>query len=344
MLKSRRFWIGVVISVVFLALFFYRVDFVALGRALVEANYIFLLPALAVYFAGVWFRAVRWHYLLHPLGNFASHRLFRLIVIGFTVNNIIPGRLGILLRAYILGERERVSKVAVGATVGVERVFDGLVLVLFMVVILFFVSLPQGVEVTGWVEVIRWVAVGIFLGCLLILLLVTFVGNSTRRVAWALLRRFPSGSRLKWDEWIDAAISGLRVPRQPGRLFAVCATSLLVWLCEGSMFYLLSFCFNLGQPFHVMLLVMSIATLSWFVLVAPGGVGTFDWFGRETLVVFGVPIASASAAILLIHAALVLPVIALGFVFLWMENLSLAEVVGGRQRLAEKHDPMEGEE
>jgi len=344
LLKSRRFWLGVVVSATFLALFFYRVDFVAMGQVLLEANYIFLLPALAVYFIGVWFRAVRWHYLLHPVGNFASHRLFRLIVIGFTVNNIIPGRLGILLRAYILGEREGVSKIAVGATVGVERVFDGLVLVLFLVVISFFVLLPEGAEVTGLVEVVRWVALGIFLGCLLILLFITFMENTARRVAGALLRRFPSGSRLKWDEWLDAAISGLRLPRRRGRLLAVSVTSLLVWLCEGGMFYLLSLSFNLGQPFHIMLLVMSIATMSWFVLVSPGGVGAFDWFGRETLVVFGVPIATASAAILLIHATLILPVIALGFVFLWMENLSLAEVVGRRQRLSQQHDPKEGAE
>lgn len=338
MLKSRRFWIGVVISVIFLALFFYRVDFMAMGQVLLEASYIFVLPALAVYFAGVWFRALRWHYLLHPLGNFASLRLFPLIVIGFTVNNILPGRLGILLRAYILGEREKVSKVAVGATVGVERVFDGLALLLFLVVISFFVSLPEEAEV------IRWVAVGIFLGGLFILMLITFMENTTRRVAGALLRLFPSGSRLKWDEWLDSAIIGLKMPRRPGRLLAVSVTSLLVWLCEGGMFYLLSLCFDLEQPFHVMIVVMAIATLSWFVLVAPGGVGPFHYFGRESLVFFGVPIAAASAAILLIHAVLVLPVIALGFVFLWMENLSLAEVVGKRQRLAEKHDPKEGKE
>lgn len=108
------------------------------------------------------------------------------------------------------------------------------------------------------------------------------------------------------------------------------------------MFYLLSLGFDLGQPFYVMLLVMCIATLSWFILVAPGGVGTFDWFGRETLVVFGVSVAAASAAILLIHATLLLPVIALGFLFLWMENLSMAQVFGGGRKLAEKYEPEEG--
>ncbi|HUU62659.1 MAG TPA: lysylphosphatidylglycerol synthase transmembrane domain-containing protein [Dehalococcoidia bacterium] len=339
MLRSRRLWIGVIISIAFLALFFYRVDFMAMGRALAEANYVYLLPALAVYFTGVYFRAIRWQYLLRPLGSFSSLYLFRLIVIGFTLNNIVPGRLGIFLRAYILGEKKKISKVAVGATVGVERIFDGLALVLFLVVISFFVSLPEGAELTGWVEVIRWVSMGIFLFCLLGLVFITFRPDTTRKMGMVLIRRLPSKANLKWDEWLDAAIIGLKVPRQPGRLFAVSATSLLVWLCEGSMFYLLSLGFDLEQPFHVMLLVMCIATLSWFILVAPGGVGTFDWFGRETLVVFGVSMAAASAAILLIHAALLLPVIALGFLFLWMENISMAQVIGGGKGLAEKCEP-----
>ena len=342
MLRSRRFWVGVIISIAFLALFFYRVDFIEMGRALAEASYVYLVPALAVYFIGVYFRAIRWHYLLYPLGNFSSYRLFPLIVIGFTLNNIIPGRLGIFLRAYILGEKKKISKVAVGATVGVERIFDGLALVLFLMVISFFVRLPEGAELTGWVGVIRWVSVGIFLFCLLGLMFITFKPDAARKMGMVLIRRLPSKSNLKWDEWLDAAIIGLKVPRQPGRLLAVSATSLLVWLCEGSMFYLLSLGFDLGQPFHVMLLVMCIATLSWFVLVAPGGVGTFDWFGREILVVFGVSVAAASAAILLIHAALLLPVIALGFLFLWMENLSMAQVIGGGRRLAEKYEPRDG--
>ena len=243
-----------------------------------------------------------------------------------------------------MARRRKFSRVAVGAKVGVERIFDGLTLALLLVVIYFFVSLPEGTEVTGWVEIVRWGSVGIFALCLLGLVFITFRPGTTRKMGMVLIRRLPSKSNLKWDEWLDAAIIGLKVPRQPGRLFAASATSLLVWLCEGSMFYLLSLGFDLGQPFHVMLLVMCIATLSWFILVAPGGVGTFDWFGRETLVVFGVSMAAASVAILLIHAALLLPVIALGFLFLWMENISLAQVVGRRKRLYREYDPPGGAE
>lgn len=343
MLKSRRFWLGVIISAAFLVLFFWRVDFRDMGRALADANYIYLIPALVVYFLGVGFRALRWRYLLYPLGRFNPLYLFRLVVIGFTLNNLVPGRLGIFLRAYMLGEKEKVSKVAAGATVGVERIFDGLALVLILMVVSIFVTLQEG-EVTTWIEVVKWGSVGIFVFCLLGLVFITFKADTTRRIGKAVIRRLPSSAKFKWDEWLEAAIQGLSIPRQRGRLFAVSATSLLVWICEGSMFYVLSLGFDIGQPYHAMMLVMCIATLSWFVLVAPGGLGTFDWFGQESLIALGVPRDPASAVILAIHAALLLPVIALGFLFLWMENLSLAEVVGKRMKLTEDSEPGGGAE
>jgi uncharacterized protein (TIRG00374 family) len=304
-----------------------------MGEALAKANYLYLIPAIAVYFLGVWFRAVRWRYILLTLGKFNISYLFRQIMIGFTLNNLIPGRLGILLRAYMIGEKYKVSKVAVGATVGIERVFDGIVLVLFLMIISFFVTLQKG-DVTYWLEVLKWGSIGIFLFCLLALMVITFKPDIIRRIGRAVIRRLPSKSKFKWDEWLEAGIVGLSIPRQPGRLFAISVTSILVWICEGSTFYIISLGFDINLPFHAMLLVMCIATLSWFILIAPGGIGTFDWFGRETLVALGVPISTASAAILLIHATVLLPVIPLGLLFLWLEDLSLAKVVRRKVKLS----------
>ena len=79
MLKSRRFWIALLITSVFLFLFFYRTDFSEMGRALWEAEYLFILPAILVYFVGVFFRAVRWHYLLMPLQSLTCSQALSLL-------------------------------------------------------------------------------------------------------------------------------------------------------------------------------------------------------------------------------------------------------------------------
>lgn len=305
-------------------------------------KYIYLIPAIVVYFLGVCFRAVRWRYLLVPLGKFSISYLFRQVMIGFTLNNLIPGRLGILLRAYMIGEKYKVSKVAVGATVGLERVFDGIVLVLLVFIVSFFATMQAG-SATPWLEVIKWGSAGIFIFCLVGLMFITFKPDIIRRIGRVVIRRLPSKSKFKWDEWLEAGIIGLSLPRQRGRLFTVSALSILVWLCEGATFYIISLGFDIALPFHSMLLVMCIATMSWFVLIAPGGLGTFDWFGRETLVALGVTISTASAAILLIHATLLLPVIPLGLIFLWLEDLSLAKVVRRRAKLSREISPGGGD-
>ncbi|TET37189.1 MAG: flippase-like domain-containing protein [Dehalococcoidia bacterium] len=335
MLKSLRFWIGLAITLLFLSLFLYplyRTGFAEMGRALREANYFFLLPAILVYFIGVFFRSVRWRYLLKPLGNFSSFRLFPLIVIGFLVNNILPARLGIVARAYILGERERISKMATAGTVVVEQVFDGLTLLSFLVITLLFVPLAD------WAKSMAWIMALLFLGALVLLVLITFSERLTGKVTELLVRFLPGKWGRSIASWLDSFIKGLGILRSPRKLLIVFTLSVLAWLTEAGVFYILALSFNLGQPFYVLLLATSLSNLAWALLMTQGGLGSFDLACQQTLVSFGVTVGIASSYVLVLHAILLLPATALGFIFLWRENLSLAKIVPRRERLAESYD------
>ena len=70
-LKRWQFWLGGGVSVGLLLLLLYQVDMGELKNALRDANYYLLAPSVAVYFVAVLFRAVRWRYLLSPMGVFA---------------------------------------------------------------------------------------------------------------------------------------------------------------------------------------------------------------------------------------------------------------------------------
>ncbi len=335
MLKSVRFWIGLGISVLFLLLFFYRTDPVEMGRALKGANYVFLLPAIIVYFVGVWFRAWRWRYLLRPLGRVATHRLFSLVVIGFTVNDILPGRLGIFAQSYILGEKEGMSKTAVFATVVVERIFDGLALLLYLIAISLFVPLAGLLRELAGPVGIPWAVLSLGLVALFVipfatLLFIASYEDLVQRIANFLLKFLPGRWSGRLKELITLFRTDLRGLRSPWVLLAVFLTSMLAWLCEAGMFYLLAFAFDLGQPFYVLLLATSTANLAIALPSSPGGIGPFEFFCQRTLLFFGAQEALVTAYVVALHAALLLPVIVVGFGFLWLENLSLAEVV--RQR------------
>ncbi|MDQ6602195.1 MAG: flippase-like domain-containing protein, partial [Chloroflexota bacterium] len=120
---SLKFWIGIAISVVFLYLALRGQDFGALWRAMREASYVWLIPAIGCYFVGVVIRTYRWHILLRSTANIPMRRLWPVIVIGYMANNILPLRAGELVRTYVLSEREKVSRSATLATIVVERVF-----------------------------------------------------------------------------------------------------------------------------------------------------------------------------------------------------------------------------
>ncbi len=340
MLKNRRFWIGVVITVIFLFLFIYQVrdDIGEMGRALGEANYLFLLPGILFYYLGVYFRAVRWRFVLKPLGSFSSIRIFPLIVIGMLVNNILPARLGIVARAYILGEKESISKMAVGGTMVVEQISDGVILILFAAIISFFVPLE------GLLQQVIYITSGLFIMSLVFSLVLVSSPRLAQAAINVVLRVLPKRLRERTERWLLLLIEGLGIMRSPGQLFIVFILAALVWLCEAGLFYMVGFAFDLGLPFYVYLLAVSVANLAWVLLMTQGGLGPFDFAIQQILIAFGISVGVASSYTLVSHALILMLTIPPGFVFLWMENLSLAQITRGRKRLEEKNDARGGAE
>jgi len=321
-MKRRQIWLGITISLLFLALFLYNTDFSETAKALRMANGTLIALAILVYFIGVWFRSLRWKYLLKPLAETRTRNLFPLVTIGLMVNDIMPGRLGIVARAYIVGKKQGISKMASGATIIVENVFDGLALLLLLLVALFLIPTPEVVKT------IARIAAVIF-GTAFIIMMI--IAPSARHAQWAtrwLTFLVPPRWRRRAVNWSNLFLSGLGILRTPSKLAPMFLISLLVWLCESSVFYLISLSLNLNLSFHAIMLVTTVASLSWpLVLIVPGGIGTFDTACKFTLIeALSVAGAIATAYTVVIHAVLFLPVIVLGFVFLWRENLSLTEI------------------
>ena len=131
-MRSYRFWIGIIVSLLFFGILVYRIDLGDIADNLRVANYFYIVPAIILYFISVWFRTLRWQLLLAPMKNVPVRRLYPVVIVGYMANNLLPVRLGELVRSYYLGHREGVSKSAGLATILVERVFDGLTLLFFL--------------------------------------------------------------------------------------------------------------------------------------------------------------------------------------------------------------------
>ncbi len=177
-MKRWQLWLGILISAVFMWYALRGLHLEEVRVALQAGNYWWLIPSVAVYFVAVWARTWRWDYMLRPLKRISVRRLFPVVVIGYMGNNIYPFRAGELLRSYVLYRRELVPVSASLATVVVERVFDGLVMLMFI-----FVALPLLPNLPDWVRTLVIIASLAFFGALLLFFVVAAVPSRAYRTA-----------------------------------------------------------------------------------------------------------------------------------------------------------------
>lgn len=337
MLKSRRLWLGLSASLIFILLFLATLDFRELVEALIHANYLFVLPAVAFYFIAVGFRTLRWRYLLYPLRPMSTTRLFPVVVVGYMANNLLPMRLGEFVRSYYVSEREGISKTSALVTIFIERLLDALTLLLFVAAIALFVPLIGLAEAfeerTGvsWPVLVAAVSVP-FVAAFGSLLMVAFAPTRASAIANALVTPLPGQLGLTLRHLFDMFLDGVQTLRSPGGILVMFALSVPIWLFEAGLFFLIGYSFglhevypSLGQMAVAVVLVTAIANIGSSIPAAPGGIGLFELVARETLVLL--PLAAvdrglAGGYVAVVHAALLLPMIVLGQIFLWTQHIS----------------------
>lgn len=312
-----QFWLGLVVSLFFLYWAFQQTnDLRSVARALARADYLYVVPALVAYFLGVAVRAVRWRLLLQPLKQLAARRLFPIVVIGYMANDVLPVRMGELVRAYVLGRAEGISKSASLATIFIERVLDGLTMLLFIAAVALFVPLDAGLA-----NVVR-IAAGLLVALLLLTLVIAARRPWALRLVSLLVSLAPVRARPKLAAVAARFLAGLGVLQSPRAMLSALALSLLAWLCEATMYYLLSFGFALGLGFHGLLLTTAVVNLGTMVPSSPGYVGTFEALAVFTLQRFAVAGDLALSYTVALHAALLVPVTLLGFYYMWRWHVS----------------------
>jgi uncharacterized protein (TIRG00374 family) len=326
-MKKWHFWLGLLISVVFIWLALRGLHLDQFWNAVKGANYIWLLPGIGIYFVGVWVRAWRWHYLLAPIKKIPTATMFSVTAIGYMGNNIYPARAGEVLRAVILKRREGVSVSASLATIIVERIFDGVVMLAFV-----FLNLPELAKLTdssGFVGNIQEVAVigtGVFLGALVVFLLAAMFPQSIAKVGfWFIFRLVPKRYHERILSLMNKFLDGLASLRSPFNVLMVFFTSVIIWLLETGKYWFVMHAFNFSVSFFALMLMNGIVNLATTIPSAPGYIGTFDAPGIAVLTAYGVEHSVAAGYTLVLHVALWLPITLLGAYYLTQEGISWSD-------------------
>ncbi len=321
MLRNYRFWGAAIISAVLIALFLRATHPSELKDALQEVNYWYLLPALVVLFLAISARCVRWSILMRPVSPLSPARLFPYAVIGYMANNLLPARAGEFVRAYVLSDREKVSNTSTLGTIAVERLFDGCVLVVILLIAGFWVGFDD-----ARLKAIAIVSAGLFLAALVGFYWLTMDEARGKRVIHRLLRFLPARFEHKADEMADNLVVSLRSVHDPRSLALVLFFSAVAWLVEASAYAIVGQGFDLGVGFGQYCLLLAAANLAIIIPTFFGGTGPFEWAAKLVLVGAGVTDNVAGAYSIIAHAVILVPTTILGLILLWSFGISFRKI------------------
>ncbi len=331
--KSKRFWLGISISAFFVYKLAHDVPMDEVLDALREANYLYCLPALAFYFLAVWFRAVRWHFILKPVKNVPSRVLFPYVVIGYAGNNVLPLRAGELLRSYICSVREDIRISTIFATIAVERIFDGLVMLVFVVFTsLMLPAFNQSVEKVIELAGLLFAVLFIF-----VFLLVVFKEHALKTLAW-LFKPLPKKLGAALLNFSDFFINGLKVIRSKRDTFIILLNSVLFWLLEAMMYYFILLAFrhvfpaDFDQPLLLAVFTVAITNLVIIMPSGPSFIGTFHFGCALALGIYSFGKAAALSYANLLWFCLFIPIAVLGLGYMYAMKISMRDVSNVRNK------------
>jgi uncharacterized protein (TIRG00374 family) len=320
------FWIGLAIVGGLLAWAVVSYDFVQVWQALKGANYWWILPAFLIEIAIIFIRAVRWRSFLEPIKEVGLYNAVMTTYIGFTGNMLLPARAGEFIRPWLLARRERIPVSSAMGTIVIERIVDGLTVIVVMVFTLFLLEVPEGKEAfwrtmrtTGVIFTAAFVTV--FLAAALL----------QRRVGWmvrfinAVVDLLPERFREKVREMIHSFISGFDFLDNSRHIMAILWWSAVFWGVSGGLNVCFIHAFGLELPFIATYLIL-ISQVIGVMAPTPGFVGPYHAMTIAALAFYGVPQEVGLSIAIVMHATMFVSNGAPGIYFLIREKLSFAQL------------------
>jgi uncharacterized protein (TIRG00374 family) len=286
--------IGVAISVLSLFLVLRQVDVGAVARVLGNAAPGWALAVCACIATDVVCRTVRWQVLLAPIQRVRFVPVLGYLLVGYLANNVLPARLGELVRSHYLGDREGMSRATTLGTIVVERVVDTAVLVAIASAAILLL------HVRGIVASAVLVGLGLT-GLLVVGLAVALVAHRLPYAdrALAAVERWPSVVRLA-----GRLRGGLAVAGRPRTVAVAVGWSLAAWGATVIGFAAAGQAVGVQLTWGQAALLAAGVSLATAIPAGPGYLGTFELAAVQIAAVFGVGADPAVALAVLVHAVI----------------------------------------
>lgn len=325
---SWRGAIGLALTILLLWWVFKDVHWSDVQRHLRESNVTLMIVAALVGTLMFPLRARRWRPILHAVSpNLPFDPLWRATAIGMMANNVLPGRAGELVRAFMLTRFTPVPFSASFASLVVDRAFDMVVVLALMVLAMFDARFPSDVVILG-----RTAAHVAGSGIILVLILgaalyaVVFFPDRLIGLYELFARRVAPRFEQRGRQMLRSFAEGLNVLRHPGRFAAVLGWALIHWLVQAFAFYLAFLAMGISAPFSAALFVQGLIVISVALPSTPGFFGLFEWAAVTSLALYGVEQSLAVAWAVTYHVISLIPITLLGLYYLARSGFRLGEL------------------
>jgi uncharacterized protein (TIRG00374 family) len=329
------------VALTLIALFLYNVNLWGVVSAIARARPEWLVLALASTFANLAIRALRWKFLLEPLGPTSFARAFRATTVGFAASAVLPARAGEVIRPYFLArqappeQQGRMTATGAFATIILERLLDIVTVLLLLASFVFVFGRDlAAVNPTGF-ALVKWAGASAGVVAVVALVVLFVMAGAPERLGAAMTRLervLPSKLAGLIAGVAEKFARGLGAIRRPGRLLAALAWSLPLWLCIALGIWSMAMAFRFAIPFTGSFLMIALLTLG-VAVPTPGAVGGFhEAFRVGATAFYGAPNEAAVGAAIVLHLFSIGPALMLGLFFAAQEGLHF----GSMRRLADQ--------
>ena len=264
-------------------------------------------------------RALRWQYILAPVEQIPLHPLFGSVMVGYFGNNILPFRLGELLRAYSVSSRFTISVPQAFGTVILERILD-----LAAVVVIFLTMIPWYPFQNTGLKLGIIIFTGITISLIVLILIMYHFRLLNRIKPWSV---FHTRIGAVLFHLVENIFDGLTLLSKTRHTAGLIFTSTILWMIYYIVTYLLLISCSIDIGFIGTCILLIIGSLVIGIPALPGSAGTYDAGIKYGLIaVFAVASEKALAYALVSHAASYFPFVIVGAVYFILGSVRLKDI------------------
>ena len=317
------------------ALFLHNVDLWGVAANIARARPGWLALSLLTMVVNLSFRALRWQYLLEPLGHTTFANSFRATAVGFAANSILPARAGEVIRPYFLARQarlsgdagERMSATGAFATIILERLLDVVTVLVLLASYVFVFGRDLERTNPAMFAGLKWAGATAAAGSLTALVVLFVLAGDPARLGRTMARLeqvLPSTLAGLIARIAEKFARGLGAIRRPGRLIVALLWSFPLWLSIAAGIWCVAVAFRFAVPFTGSFLLIALLVIG-VAVPTPGAIGGFhEAFRIGATMFYGAPDEAAVGAAIVLHLFSIGPALLLGLIFAAREGLNVA--------------------